>query len=79
MGILIIVEGQFFNGDQIATGTVEGTVEQVGLRRTVVRDASGTVHSISNGEFRIVSNRTRVFAAAPRHCAGAHAAHHCTS
>jgi small conductance mechanosensitive channel len=64
MGILIIVEGQFFNGDAIATGAVEGTVEQVGLRRTVVRDASGTVHSISNGELRIVSNRTRVFAAA---------------
>jgi small conductance mechanosensitive channel len=64
MGILIIVEGQFFNGDAIASGTVEGTVEQVGLRRTVVRDASGTVHSISNGELRIVSNRTRVYAAA---------------
>jgi small conductance mechanosensitive channel len=64
MGLLIILEGQFFNGDQIASGTVEGTVEQVGLRRTVVRDASGTVHSISNGELRIVSNRTRVFAAA---------------
>jgi small-conductance mechanosensitive channel len=63
-GILIIVEGQFFNGDAIATGTVSGTVEQVGLRRTVVRDPSGTVHSISNGELRIVSNRTRVFAAA---------------
>jgi small conductance mechanosensitive channel len=64
MGILIIVEGQFFNGDSIASGSVDGTVEQVGLRRTVVRDASGTVHSISNGELRIVSNRTRVFAAA---------------
>jgi moderate conductance mechanosensitive channel len=63
-GILVIVEGQFFNGDSIATGTVSGTVEQVGLRRTVVRDPSGTVHSISNGELRIVSNRTRVFAAA---------------
>jgi small conductance mechanosensitive channel len=64
MGLLIILEGQFFNGDSIASGTVEGTVEQVGLRRTVVRDASGTVHSISNGDLRIVSNRTRVFAAA---------------
>ena len=64
MGILVIVEGQFFNGDAIAVGAVSGTVEQVGLRRTVVRDPSGTVHSISNGELRIVSNRTRVFAAA---------------
>ena len=64
MGVLIIVEGQYFKGDAIAVGTVAGTVEDVGLRRTTVRAPDGTVHSISNGEIRIVSNRTRVFAAA---------------
>ena len=64
MGILIIVEGQYFKGDVIEVGTVSGAVEEVGLRRTTVRSADGTVHSISNGEIRIVSNRTRVFAAA---------------
>jgi small conductance mechanosensitive channel len=64
MGILIILEGQYFKGDVIAVGAVAGTVEDVGLRRTTVRSADGTVHSISNGEIRVVSNRTRVFAAA---------------
>jgi small conductance mechanosensitive channel len=64
MGILIIVEGQYFKGDVIEVGGVTGAVEEVGLRRTTVRSADGTVHSISNGEIRIVSNRTRVFAAA---------------
>jgi small-conductance mechanosensitive channel len=64
MGILIILEGQYFKGDVIAVGAQAGTVEDVGLRRTTVRSADGTVHSISNGEIRIVSNRTRVFAAA---------------
>jgi moderate conductance mechanosensitive channel len=64
MGILIILEGQYFRGDVIAVGALAGTVEDVGLRRTTVRSADGTVHSISNGEIRIVSNRTRVFAAA---------------
>jgi small conductance mechanosensitive channel len=64
MGILIIVEGQYYKGDAIAVGSVAGTVEEVGLRRTTVRAPDGTVHSISNGEIRIVSNRTRVFAAA---------------
>ena len=64
MGILIILEGQYFKGDVIASGTVVGTVEDVGLRRTTVRSVDGTVHSLSNGEIRIVSNRTRVFAAA---------------
>jgi small conductance mechanosensitive channel len=45
MGILILVEGQYFKGDVVQLGTIEGTVEEVGLRRTVVRDPSGTVHS----------------------------------
>jgi small conductance mechanosensitive channel len=64
MGVLIIMEGQFFTGDVVAVGAVAGSVEEVGLRRIVVRGPDGTVHSISNGELRIVSNRTRVYAAA---------------
>ncbi len=65
MGILIIVEGQFFQGDNIELGDKpwKGTVESVGLRRTVVRDVDGTVYSISNGELRSVANRTRIYAA----------------
>jgi len=66
MGILIIIEGQFFQGDNIELGSPnwKGTVESVGLRRTVVRDVDGTVYSISNGELRMVANRTRIYAAA---------------
>ena len=66
MGILIIIEGQFFQGDNIelANPPWKGTVESVGLRRTVVRAVDGTVYSISNGEMRSVANRTRIFAAA---------------
>ena len=66
MGILIIVEGQFFQGDNIELGNLswKGTVEAVGLRRTVVRAVDGTVYSISNGELRLVANRTRIYAAA---------------
>ena len=66
MGILILVEGQYFQGDNIELGNVpwKGTVESVGLRRTVVRDVDGTVYSMSNGELRSVANRTRIYAAA---------------
>jgi small conductance mechanosensitive channel len=64
MGSLIILEGQYFKGDTIRVGDIEGEVEEVGLRRTVVRDAQGTVHSISNGTIRVSSNLTRVFAVA---------------
>ncbi|MET1231733.1 MAG: mechanosensitive ion channel domain-containing protein [Candidatus Limnocylindrales bacterium] len=62
MGLLILIEGQYSKGDWIAVGAVEGTVEEVGIRRTIVRDSTGTVHSISNGQIRTSSNLTRVFA-----------------
>jgi moderate conductance mechanosensitive channel len=64
MGFLILVEGQYFKGDVIRVGAVEGTVEEVGLRRTVLRDARGTLHSISNGTIRSSSNLTRTYAVA---------------
>ena len=66
MGILILIEGQFYNGDWISidgpNSVIEGTVEEVGLRRTTLRDTAGVVHSISNGQIRISSNWTRVYA-----------------
>ena len=62
MGILILLEGQYYKGDWISVGTTEGSVEEVGLRRTVLRDATGTVHSISNGLIRSSSNFTRLYA-----------------
>jgi small conductance mechanosensitive channel len=62
MGILIVLEGPYYKGDWVQIGGVEGEVEEVGMRRTVLRDGTGTVHSISNGETRIASNLTRIFA-----------------
>ncbi len=64
MGILILVEGQYFKGDTVRLGMVEGVVEEVGLRRTQVRDVRGTLHSISNGLIRESSNLTRTYATA---------------
>jgi moderate conductance mechanosensitive channel len=62
MGVLIVLEGPYYKGDWIQVGGVDGEVEEIGLRRTTLRDASGTVHSISNGEIRVASNLTRVYA-----------------
>ncbi len=62
MGILILVEGQYFIGDWISVGGLEGSVEEITLRRTVIRDGTGTVHSISNGLIRTASNLTRLYA-----------------
>jgi moderate conductance mechanosensitive channel len=62
MGVLIVLEGPYYKGDVVRIGAVEGEVEEVGLRRTTLRDASGTVHTVSNGEVRVASNLTRIYA-----------------
>jgi moderate conductance mechanosensitive channel len=58
-GYQILTEEPFLNGDTIQAGEIVGRVEQVTLRRTVVRDGRGALVSISNGELRTVSNLSR--------------------
>src|SRR4029079_9482066 len=64
MGMLILIEAQYFKGDIIRVGLVEGTVLEVGFRRTVIRDNRGVIHSISNGMIREAANLTRTYAVA---------------
>jgi small-conductance mechanosensitive channel len=64
MGFLILLEAQYFKGDRIRIGTVEGTVMEVGFRRTIVRDNRGVLHSVSNGLIRESANLTRTYAVA---------------
>jgi small conductance mechanosensitive channel len=61
-GMLILGENPFSVGDVVAIAGIRGTVEEVGLRRTVVRDIDGVVHSVPNGEIQVASNFTRTFA-----------------
>src|ERR1700737_518833 len=58
-GLQIVMEDQFVTGDTIQAGEILGRVEQLTLRRTVVRDGRGAVVSLANGEMRIVSNLSR--------------------
>ena len=61
-GALILVENQFSVGDVVQLAGVAGTVEDFNLRRTTVRDIDGVVHTIPNGEIKVASNLTRVWA-----------------
>ena len=58
-GVQMVMEEQFLSGDTIQAGEIVGRVEQVTLRRTVVRDGRGALVSISNGEMRTISNLSR--------------------
>ena len=43
---------------------IEGVVEEIGLRRTMLRDGIGSSHAVSNGFIRLSSNQTRLFSMA---------------
>ena len=58
-GFFILFEDQFAVGDYIAVAGVTGTVEDIGLRVTKIREATGELHIISNGEIKQVTNMAR--------------------
>jgi small-conductance mechanosensitive channel len=63
-GFLIISENQFDVGDVIKVADVTGGVEEVNLRRTMLRDLDGILHIIPNGEIRVTSNYTMMWSRA---------------
>ncbi|MBN1375028.1 MAG: mechanosensitive ion channel family protein [Dehalococcoidia bacterium] len=58
-GIFIILENQYRVGDVVKVADITGLVEQIDLRRTILRDLDGVQHIISNGEIRQASNYTK--------------------
>jgi len=58
-GFFIVLENQYRIGDVIEVAGVSGLVESVSLRKTVLRDLQGKVHTIPNGEIKIVSNLSK--------------------
>ncbi len=58
-GLFILIEDQFGVGDVVNLGEATGTVEAIGLRVTQVRDLSGTLWYVRNGEILRVGNMTQ--------------------
>jgi moderate conductance mechanosensitive channel len=58
-GFFILMENWFDVGDVIKIGAFQGTVEMLTLRRTVLRDGDGSVHTIPNSAITAVTNMTR--------------------
>ena len=58
-GVFMIVEDQYGVGDVIDTGEVVGTVENVSLRVTQLRDADGMTWYVRNGEIIRIGNKTQ--------------------
>ena len=60
-GLFIILENQYRIGDVVDLGGASGLVEDISLRRTVLRDLDGTVHYVPHGEVKKASNLSQGF------------------
>lgn len=64
-GLFVLIEDQYGVGDTIMINMVAtGTVEQLTLRVTGIRDIDGTVHYLANGAITHVSNMSKGWARA---------------
>ncbi len=55
-GIFLVIEDQYGVGDQVKIGDVSGSIEEVALRVTTVRDGDGRLWYLRNGEITKVAN-----------------------
>lgn len=60
-GLFIILEDQYRVGDVACVADTCGLVEDINLRRTILRDLDGIVHHIPNGEITKASNLSKGF------------------
>lgn len=61
-GMFILLEDQFSEGDLIQVGSLEGKVERMSLRSTLLRDLDGTLHVLPNSTISTVSNLSKQWA-----------------
>lgn len=61
-GLFILVENQYRKGDVVCLDGTCGLVEEITLRKTILRDLDGIVHHVPNGEIKKASNLSKQFA-----------------
>jgi len=57
-GFMVLLEQQYVLGDVVKIGAIDGQVENITLRLTVLRDFEGRVHFIPHGQITTVTNLT---------------------
>lgn len=61
-GFFILMEDWYRIGEWVTISGMEGEVEKVSPRRTVLREINGTMHVIPNSQIQFASNQTRDWA-----------------
>lgn len=60
-GFFILLEDQIRVGDVVQIADKGGLVERLNLRMTILRDLSGNVHYVRNGQIQVVTNMTKEY------------------
>jgi small-conductance mechanosensitive channel len=60
-GFFILLEDQYGIGDVVSIAGIAGVVEDITLRRTVLRDLDANVHSVPNGNVQLSTNMTKKY------------------
>ncbi len=63
-GVFILLEDQFAVGDTVKIAGLQGSVEDLTLRCTKLRDGDGTLYIVPNSQIATVSNLSRDFSVA---------------
>ena len=63
-GVFIFIEDQYNVGETVKIASVTGTVEDLTLRLTRLRDADGTLYIVPNSQIATVSNLSRDYSVA---------------
>ncbi|MFA5130049.1 MAG: mechanosensitive ion channel domain-containing protein [Patescibacteria group bacterium] len=58
-GMFILLENSYHIGDEIRLNNIAGAVEDLTLRRTILRDFDGVTHTIPNGSINSIANLTK--------------------
>jgi len=61
-GAFVLIENQYAKGDVVSIAGVTGSVEDISLRRTTLRDIDGSLHYVPHGLIGTASNHTRTWA-----------------
>ncbi|MDP2664100.1 MAG: mechanosensitive ion channel [bacterium] len=56
-GLFILLEGQYHIGDKVKIAGLEGRVKEITLRRTIIEEETGLIHSVPNGQIKAVTKK----------------------
>lgn len=60
-GLFILIDNEYSKGDVVTIAGTTGIVEDLNLRRTVLRDIDGTVHHVPHSSIDVSSNWTKEY------------------